>query len=197
VSAPTVHVPREPSLKIAPMRRRHLRSVLRIEAEVYPRPWTLGLYLGELALPEERRIYIVARSGGHVVGHAGLMFAADDGHVTTVAVDPPWQRRGVAARLLLVLFREARVRGATDLTLEVRANNGPAQALYRRFGFAEAGIRRGYYAESGEDAVIMWANDVDSEDYRRRLDRIETELGDAARVVVDDALAASRLGARR
>jgi ribosomal-protein-alanine N-acetyltransferase len=197
VSAPAVHVPREPSLKIAPMRRRHLRSVLRIEAEVYPRPWTLGLYLGELALPEERRIYIVARSGGHVVGHAGLMFAADDGHVTTVAVDPPWQRRGVAARLLLVLFREARVRGATDLTLEVRANNGPAQALYRRFGFAEAGIRRGYYAESGEDAVIMWANDVDSEDYRRRLDRIETELGDAARVVVDDALAASRLGARR
>jgi [ribosomal protein S18]-alanine N-acetyltransferase len=197
VSSPALHVPREPTLKIAPMRRRHLRSVLRIEAEVYPRPWTLGLYLGELALPEERRIYIVARSGGHVVGHAGLMFAADDGHVTTVAVDPPWQRRGVAARLLLVLFREARVRGATDLTLEVRATNEPAKSLYRRFGFAEAGIRKGYYAESGEDAVIMWAHDVDTEDYRRRLDRIESELGDTARVVVDDALAASRLGVRR
>jgi [ribosomal protein S18]-alanine N-acetyltransferase len=189
-------VPAAPDLRIAPMRRRHLRSVLRIEAEVYPRPWSLGLYLGELALPEERRIYLVARSGGHVVGHAGLMFAADDGHVTTVAVDPRWQRHGIAARLLVVLFREARSRGATDLTLEVRASNEPAQALYRRFGFAEAGIRKGYYAETGEDAVIMWANDIAGDAYRRLLDRIDLELGDAGRVEIDDSLVAARLGGR-
>lgn len=192
-----VRVPAAPLLTIAPMRRRHLRSVLRIEAEVYPRPWTLGLYLDELALPEDRRIYLVARSGGHVVGHAGLMFAADDGHVTTVAVDPRWQRRGIGARLLVVLFREARARGATDLTLEVRAGNEPAQALYRRFGFAEAGIRKGYYSETGEDAVIMWANDVDAEPYRLLLDRIDGELGDLDRVEIDGSLAASRVGGRR
>lgn len=197
MSAQPVHVPAEPDLRIAPMRRRHLRSVLRIEAEVYPRPWTLGLYLGELALPEERRIYLVARSGGHVVGHAGLMFAADDGHVTTVAVDPRWHRRGIAARLLVVLFREARMRGATDLTLEVRATNEPAQALYRRFGFAEAGIRKGYYAETGEDAVIMWANDVHADTYRQLLDRIDRDLADRGRVVVDESLAASRWAGRR
>jgi len=188
--------PARPALRIAPMRRRHLRSVLRIETEVYPRPWTLGLYLGELALPEERRIYLVARSGGQVVGHAGLMFAADDGHVTTVAVDPAWQRRGIAAQLLLVLFREARMRGATDLTLEVRAVNEPAQALYRRFGFAEAGIRKGYYVETGEDAVIMWANDIASDAYRLLLDRIDGELGDADRVEIDQSLVAARLGGR-
>jgi ribosomal-protein-alanine N-acetyltransferase len=197
MSAQPVHVPAEPDLRIAPMRRRHLRSVLRIEAEVYPRPWTLGLYLGELALPEERRIYLVARSGGHVVGHAGLMFAADDGHVTTVAVDPRWHRRGIAARLLVVLFREARMRGATDLTLEVRATNEPAQALYRRFGFAEAGLRKGYYAETGEDAVIMWANDVHADTYRQLLDRIDRDLADRGRVVVDESLAASRWAGRR
>lgn len=197
MSAQPVHVPSEPDLRIAPMRRRHLRSVLRIEAEVYPRPWTLGLYLGELALPEERRIYLVARSEGHVVGHAGLMFAADDGHVTTVAVDPRWHRRGIAARLLVVLFREARMRGATDLTLEVRADNEPAQALYRRFGFAQAGIRKGYYAETGEDAVIMWANHVHTDEYRQLLDRIDGDLGDRGRLVVDDSLAASRWAGRR
>ena len=189
-------VPSSPALRIVPMRRRHLRSVLRIEAEVYPRPWSFGLYLGELALPEERRIYLVARSGGQVVGHAGLMFAADDGHVTTVAVDPRWQRHGIAARLLVVLFREARSRGATDLTLEVRACNEPAQALYRRFGFAEAGIRKGYYAETGEDAVIMWANDIASDAYRLLLDRIDGELGDADRVEIDQSLVAARLGGR-
>ena len=181
-------VPEAPTLRIAPMRRRHLRSVLRIEAEVYPRPWSLGLYLGELALPEDRRIYLVARSGGQVVGHAGLMFAADDGHVTTVAVDPRWQRHGIAARLLVVLIRAAVARGATALTLEVRAGNEPALSLYRRFGFVEAGIRKGYYAETGEDAVIMWATEVDSDDHRRLLDRIDAELGDAGRVDVDPSL---------
>lgn len=192
-----LRIPPAPTLSIAPMRRRHLRSVLRIESEVYPRPWTLGLYLNELALPEHRRVYLVARSGGHVVGHAGLMFAADDGHVTTVAVDPRWQRRGIAARLLVVLFREAAARGATDLTLEVRAGNEPAQALYRRFGFAEAGIRRGYYSETGEDAVIMWCNDVDADAYHRLLDRIDDELDDRERVTVDPSLVASRVGGRR
>jgi [ribosomal protein S18]-alanine N-acetyltransferase len=180
--------PSSPTLRIAPMRRRHLRSVLRIEAEVYPKPWSLGLYLGELALPEERRIYLVARSGGHVVGHAGLMFAADDGHVTTVAVDPRWQRRGIAARLLVVLFRAAVARGASALTLEVRAGNEPAMALYRRFGFVEAGLRKGYYAETGDDAVIMWATDVASPTYGALLDRIDADLGDAARVAVDPSV---------
>ena len=197
MSSQSAAVPAEPTLRIVPMRRRHLRSVLRIEAEVYPRPWTLGLYLGELALPEQRRVYLVARSGGHVVGHAGLMFAADDGHVTTVAVDPPWQRHGVAARLLVVLLREAIARGASALTLEVRAANQPAQALYRRFGFVEAGVRKGYYAETEEDAVIMWAEDVGGDDYRRLLDRIDVELGDADRVTVDDSLAAAQMAGRR
>lgn len=174
------------TVRIAPMRRRHLRSVLRIEAHVYPRPWTLGLYLGELALPDEQRVYLVARSGGDVVGHAGLMFAATDGHVTTIAVDPAWQRRGIGAQLLLVLVREAVARGALDLTLEVRASNGGAQALYRRFGFVEAGTRRGYYQEDGEDAVIMWANDVATPAYRAHLDRLAGELTRPDLIVLDE-----------
>jgi ribosomal-protein-alanine N-acetyltransferase len=174
------------TVRIAPMRRRHLRSVLRIESQVYPRPWTLGLYLGELALPDEKRVYLVARSGGEVVGHAGLMFAATDGHVTTIAVDPTWQRRGIGAHLLLVLVREAIERGALDLTLEVRASNHGAQALYRRFGFEEAGTRRGYYQEDGEDAVIMWANGVDSPAYRAHLDQLSRELARPDLLVLDE-----------
>jgi len=63
------------------------------------------------------------------------------------------------------------------LTLEVRASNAPAQALYRRFGFAPVGVRRNYYEETNEDAIIMWANDIDTDDYRRRLDAIESGLG--------------------
>src|SRR5690606_40791016 len=69
-----------------------------IDRQVYPRPWSLSLYQGELAMPANRRVYLVARIGRRVVGHAGLTYAADEGHVTTVAVDPAWQGRGVGAR---------------------------------------------------------------------------------------------------
>src|SRR5215213_2291864 len=98
------------------MRRRHLRAVLRIEAQVYPRPWTLGLFLSELAL--RTRVYVVARVNGRVVGYAGLMITADEGHVTTIAVDPQWHRHGIGARMLLAISRAGIARGVQALTLE-------------------------------------------------------------------------------
>jgi ribosomal-protein-alanine N-acetyltransferase len=162
-------------VQIAPMRRRHLRSVLRIEAQVYPRPWSLSLFMSELAL-RSTRAYYVARVEGMVVGYAGLMLTADDGHVTTIAVDPAWQRRKIATRLLLLLAREAIRRGATGMTLEVRVHNHAAQALYRQFGFHPAGFRRNYYVETNEDALVMWADDIDSPTYAERLARIERGL---------------------
>src|SRR5437016_4685615 len=158
---------------IVPMRRRHLRSVLRIESQVYPRPWSLSLFMSELAL-RSSRAYYVARVDGLVVGYAGLMMTVDDGHVTTIAVDPAWHRHRVGTRLLLVLAGQAIQRGATSLTLEVRMTNKPAQELYRHFGFRPAGVRRNYYVETNEDALVMWADDVDSKEYRRRLDGLAT-----------------------
>lgn len=160
---------------ITPMRRRHLRQVLRIDHAVYPRPWTLGLYLGELATTEGRS-YLVARDGTTVVGYGGLMVIVDDAHVTTVAVAPSHQHRGIGTRLLLVLLRDAVALGAERVTLEVRASNRGAQALYSRFGFAPAGVRKGYYVDNREDAVIMWAIDVRSAEYAARLARIEASL---------------------
>lgn len=157
---------------IAPMSRRHLKSVVRIETEVYPRPWSMSLFLSELALSSTRS-YFVAKTGRHVVGYAGLMMSDDDGHVTTIAVDPDWQGRAIATRLLLVLARDAIQREATSLTLEVRVANQRAQALYRRFGFAPVGIRKNYYQETNEDALVMWADDIETPGYRRRLNDIE------------------------
>jgi ribosomal-protein-alanine N-acetyltransferase len=104
------------------------------------------------------------------------MYVVDEAHVTTLAVHPDHQGRRIGARLLAALVRAALGEGMTSLTLEVRASNRPAQALYRRFGLGPAGIRRGYYRGSGEDAVVMWAEDIDSEAYGRRLDAIEEAL---------------------
>jgi ribosomal-protein-alanine N-acetyltransferase len=160
---------------LVPMRRRHVRSVLKIEAQVYPRPWSLSLFMSELAL-RNSRAYYVARVDGVVVGYGGLLVQADDGHITTLAVDPTWQRRKIASRLLLLLAREARRRGTSSLTLEVRVRNAAAQELYRRFGFRPAGIRKNYYAETNEDALVMWADEIASSEYGRRLDEIDATI---------------------
>jgi ribosomal-protein-alanine N-acetyltransferase len=122
------------------------------------------------------RLYLVARVGSTVVGYGGIMIVVGEGHVSTLAVDPSWQRHRIGTRLLLALARGAVAGGATALTLEVRLSNGPAQSLYRAFGFAPAGVRKNYYSESNEDALIMWAHDVDGEPYRRRLDEIEATI---------------------
>src|SRR6516225_5293559 len=102
-------------VQILPMRRRHLRTVVRIEGQVYPRPWTHSLFVSELAL-RSTRAYFVAKVGRDVVGYAGLMMSMTDGHVTTIAVDPAWHRHGIGTRLLLALAREGVERGATALT---------------------------------------------------------------------------------
>ena len=165
----------ELAVQLVPMRRRHLRSVLRIEAQVYPRPWSLSLFMSELAL-RSTRVYYVARVEGVVAGYAGLMMTVDDGHITTIAVDPAWHRHKIATRLLLALARQALARGATSLTLEVRVGNKAAQELYRKFGFRPCGIRKNYYVETNEDALVMWADDVDSEEYAERLEKIEKSI---------------------
>ena len=161
------------ALAIAPMRARHVPEVLVIEAQVYPRPWSERLFAEELG--RRGRAYVVARAGDRVVGYAGLLMIADDGHVATVAVDPSWQGQGIARHLLLAVVRRAIELGARQLTLEVRVSNEVAQALYRAFGFAPAGARKAYYADDGEDALVMWCHDVATPSYAARLDQLEAD----------------------
>ena len=168
-------IPDELEVRIVAMRRRHLRAVLRIESQVYPRPWSLALFMSELGL-RSSRCYVVARVGGSVVGYAGLMLTGDDAHVTTIAVDSAWHRHKIGTRLLAFMAHESLRRGARNLTLEVRVSNEPAQGMYRQFGFKPAGIRKGYYQETNEDALVMWAEDIDTPEYAERLARIESAV---------------------
>ena len=159
---------------VMPMRRRHLRAVLRIEEKTSSTPWSLGLFLAEARRDE--RVYLVARSGNEILGYAGLLFALTDGHITTIAVDPDRQGGRVGTRLMLVLMRAAVERGAEAVTLEVRASNVPAQAMYRRFGFMPAGARKDYYRDPTEDALVLWAHDIHTPQYAERLAFIEEGL---------------------
>jgi ribosomal-protein-alanine N-acetyltransferase len=173
-------------VRVQRMAARHLRGVLDIECRVYPRPWSPRLLAEELERTDDRRYLVATQAGAglfarrRVVGYAGVMVQPGedglDAHVTTVAVDPAEHRRKIASRLLVVLLREGIALGAGAATLEVRVANRGAQRLYAAFGFAPVGVRPRYYAETGEDALVMWAHDLAGADMAARLAGVEAGL---------------------
>jgi [ribosomal protein S18]-alanine N-acetyltransferase len=169
-----------PRVEVTRMRRRHLRGVMAIERQVYTRPWSPNLFLAEMTEPNNRR-YLVARIDKDVVGYGGLICYGEEAHVTNIAVDPAHHRRKVASRLLYELIVNAAEMGAQAVSLEVRVSNWGAQRLYGRFGFHPVGIRRNYYQELNEDALIMWTDDVRSAAYARRLSTIAADLPEGVR----------------
>jgi len=162
------------------MRRRHLRGVMAIERQVYPRPWSPNLFLSEMS-ESKNRCYLVARIDREVVGYGGMICYGEEAHVTNIAVDPLRQREKIGSRLLHDLILEARAMGAEAVSLEVRVTNWGAQRMYGRFGFRPVGIRKNYYQEIGEDALIMWLDGVREPAFRRRLAELVDELPEGIR----------------
>ncbi len=162
-------------LSIHTMHRRDLKAVLDIEKRVFPEPWSSTIFASELAL-RHGRSYRVARLGRRLVGSRGRMLTGPEAHVTTIAVAPEYQRHGIATMLLLDALRVSIESGASQLSLEVAFSNHGAQALYRRFGFAPVGVRKGYYQVTGEDAYVMFAYEIDSPHYAQRLSALAEEL---------------------
>jgi [ribosomal protein S18]-alanine N-acetyltransferase len=173
-------------MDLARMRRRHLKRVMAIESMVYPRPWSLTLFLSEIA-QRNTRTYLVARHDGYVIGYAGMMFTGREAHVTNIAVDPAYHGRKVGTRLLLALLTEAIARGAGTISLEVRVSNVEAQNMYTKFGFVTTNVRKGYYVETREDAFVMIVDDARSTEYRLRLQTIRNELDEAAGLALGPA----------
>jgi [ribosomal protein S18]-alanine N-acetyltransferase len=107
---------------------------------------------------------------------------SDEAHITTIAVDPNYQGHGIGELLLLGLIDRAKQIGARWLTLEVRVGNHVAQALYRKYTFKEMGVRRRYYSDNGEDALVMWTDPIESETFQKAVrlnrDALSRKLGD-------------------
>ncbi len=130
-----------------------LDAVVEIEKRVFGDPWPPSFFRGELRQP---MVYArVAELEGALAGYLVAWLGAGTGHLGNLAVAPAYRRRGIARRLLEDLFARARQLAATHLTLEVRVSNFAAQRLYREYGFRLAGLRRGYYRDTGEDAIIL------------------------------------------
>ncbi len=144
----------EPRIEMLPMNPNDLDEVLPIEYRIYSHPWSRGNFADSIAAGYS---CWVCRVGGELVGYAVVMIAVDEAHLLNISVSEKRQGMGFGARLLRHAMQVGRQGGATTLLLEVRPSNAKALELYRHFGFAQIGVRRGYYpAEQGrEDALVL------------------------------------------
>ncbi|MCU0317643.1 MAG: ribosomal protein S18-alanine N-acetyltransferase [Fimbriimonadaceae bacterium] len=147
-----------PGFRIATLEERHIPAILEIEKQSQSAPWSEQSFKNELSQPHS--IFLVATSSQGLVGYGGVWILADESHVTTVAVDPTHRRKGIARILMIELLERSKERLATCSTLEVRKGNEGAIRLYEDLGYVTAGIRKGYYPDNKEDAVIMWLHDL-------------------------------------
>ena len=162
-------------------------------ARSLPRRSLLPLHLG--------RRHDSAPASSQIIGFAGMWQSFDEAHVTTIGVDPAYRGQSLGELLLLCMFDAAMARGANWLTLEVRVSNEPAQALYRKYGFTVHGVRKRYYSDNNEDALIMWSRALSEPDVQADLEHHRTALHARLRGKVDPSgvtpFAASPVPARR
>jgi ribosomal-protein-alanine N-acetyltransferase len=164
---------------IEDMRLEDVPAVQLVENASFPIPWPANAFRHELTQNKNAH-YLVAKEGDHIVGYAGLWLSLDEAHITTFAVLPEYRRRKIGERMLLSIFERAERLGAEWLTLEVRASNLPAQRLYEKYGFRPAGIRRRYYSDNNEDAIIMWTERLRDKSVRDRVEKLRAELESAS-----------------
>mgnify|MGYP001371473216 FL=1 len=133
----------------------HLDGLMEIEGASFSMPWSRDTFEYEL---EENSLahYFVALDGDRVIGYGGFWAIVNEAHITNIAVHPDYRRKGVGNLIVNALMLNAIRMGITDLTLEVRRSNLGAKGLYEANGFRVEGTRKGYYQDTGEDALIMW-----------------------------------------
>ena len=159
------------TLRLEMLDERYIPAILSIEQEANSAPWSERSFRGELDNPD--RIFLVALSGGEVVGYGGVWLIIDEAHVTTVAVRSDLRRHGIGRKLMIDLLLRARETGMKCSTLEVRASNEGAIRLYEELGYKRTATRRKYYPDNNEDAVVMWLFDLESWDPPRKKKSVE------------------------
>ena len=144
---------------------RDVHDIMAIDRHAYPTPWSRKMTIDQVT--GSNRTHLVLERSHRPLGHAGVLFMADEAHVSTIALAAEAQGQGFGHALMLALIRASQGAGCRALTLEVRSTNTDALTLYRRFGLAPAGIRRGYYGDNGEDALVLWSPEFAGEYLKR------------------------------
>ncbi|MDQ2086214.1 ribosomal protein S18-alanine N-acetyltransferase [Herbivorax sp. ANBcel31] len=144
---------------ISYMKIEDVEDILAVENSCFTVPWSKESFMQELS-NKNLAIYICARVEKIAIAYAGMWRICDEGHITNIAVHPQYRRNGIGGRLVQHLINIAKNEKISRITLEVRKSNVIAQKLYTRYGFKVDGVRKEYYSDNGEDAVIMWKNNI-------------------------------------
>ncbi|WP_368488635.1 ribosomal protein S18-alanine N-acetyltransferase [Clostridium sp. BJN0013] len=142
-------------IEISSLKLEHIDRILLIDNLCFPTPWSRESFNKEIEGNTLAR-YIIAKKSKTIIGYAGMWIILDEGHITTIAVHPKYRGIGAGNLLLESLVEICKIESINNMTLEVRKSNIVAQNLYKKYGFVESGIRRSYYADNKEDAIIMW-----------------------------------------
>ena len=142
------------NIETRPMLLTDIQQVLVIEEESFGSPWSENAFISEMK--NQYAYYLVASIDNKVVGYIGAWLIFDEAHITTLAVAKEHRRQGIATLILEELFKNVREHQINKATLEVRVSNQRARKLYLQEGFVEVGVRKNYYSDNKEDAVIMW-----------------------------------------
>lgn len=142
-------------MRVRQMELRDLEAVLAVERRSFTTPWSRKAFEQELQ-DNPAAHYFVLESAPKIIGYFGMWRILDEGHITNIAIDPDYRGKGYSHLLLQEVFDRMEAEGVRYFTLEVRASNQVAIHLYERYGFERAGVRKGYYRDTGEDALLMW-----------------------------------------
>ncbi|WP_174735140.1 ribosomal protein S18-alanine N-acetyltransferase [Mesobacillus harenae] len=139
------------------MKEEDIDQVLEVESQSFATPWSRDAFYNELN-KNQFAFYIVAECDGKIIGYCGTWVIVDEAHITNIALRPEYRGQKLGEALLRKLIDMAKEMGAETMTLEVRTGNKVAQSLYRKLGFQDGAVRKGYYADNQEDALVMWVN---------------------------------------
>jgi ribosomal-protein-alanine N-acetyltransferase len=192
--------------RVEPMMPQDVDQVMEIEAVSFSAPWSARAYNYEIQYNEMAHYYVVRpqsqpvaspppqraplwqrlfnhnhmASPNHVspslVGYGGFWLMVDEAHISTIATHPDWRRRGIGELLMVAMIEAAVEAGAERITLEVRVSNVGAQRLYRKYGFEVTGVRKKYYSDNGEDALIMTTPNITTAEYQAKFGKLKNAL---------------------
>lgn len=144
-------------IQILKMTKEHIKDVHKIEEDSFSIPWSEKAFYDELT-KNKMAIYIVAKKDNEIIGYGGMWHVINEGHITNVAVKKEYRGKGVGSKIIRAFIDIAKEKEMIGITLEVRVSNDIAKNLYKKNGFIMEGIRKEYYEDNKEDAIIMWKN---------------------------------------
>jgi ribosomal-protein-alanine N-acetyltransferase len=159
-------------VSIQPLVESDIDEVMSIERQTFKSYWPAVAFINEIT-NNRLAFYFAARYEKILVGYTGIWIVLDEAHITTIAVHPEYRGKKIGEQLLFHLLAFASSKGSRWATLEVRESNQAAQNLYKKFGFLSVGIRKNYYMEENENAVIMWAGNLRGENFKLKLQKLK------------------------